>query len=66
MSPDATLSNSKWSRPNVHSFEDVLEHDETFFGDEITRRSPKLAQRAFSPALASRGAKCDLASKTDN
>ena len=26
------------------------------FGDETTRRSAKLAQRAFAPALASRGA----------
>ena len=40
----------------------VPEHDANSFGDGITRRSPKLAQRVFAPALASRGAKCDLAS----
>ena len=40
----------------------VTEHDETSFEDGLTRRSAKLAQRAFAPALASRGAKCDLAS----
>ena len=42
----------------------VTEYDETSFEDGITRRSPKLAQRAFAPALASRGAQCDLASQT--
>ena len=42
----------------------VFEHDETFFEDGITRRSAKLAQRAFAPALASRGAPRDLASQT--
>ena len=36
------------------------------FEDGLTRRSPKLAQRAFAPALASRGALRDLASQTDN
>ena len=40
----------------------VPEHDANSFGDGTTRRSLKLAQRAFAPALASRGAKCDLAS----
>ena len=40
----------------------VLEHDEHSFGDGLTRRSPKLAQRAVAPALASRGAPRDLAS----
>ena len=42
----------------------VTEHDETSFEDGLTRRSPKLAQRAFAPALASRGALRDLASQT--
>ena len=41
---------------NVHPFEDVIEPDENFFEDGITRRSAKLAQRALAPALASRGA----------
>ena len=41
---------------NAHSFGDVFEPDENFFGDGITRRSAKLAQRALAPALASRGA----------
>ena len=41
---------------SVHSFGDVFEPDENFFGDGITRRSAKLAQRALAPALASRGA----------
>ena len=34
----------------------VFEYDVPIFGDGITRRSAKLAQRAFAPALASRGA----------
>ena len=42
----------------------VLEPDANLFEDVITRRSPKLAQRAFAPALASRGALRDLASQT--
>ena len=40
----------------------VPEYDANSFEDGITRRSPKLAQRAFAPALASRGAPRDLAS----
>ena len=34
----------------------MLELHVNLFEDETTRRSPKLAQRAFAPALASRGA----------
>ena len=34
----------------------VFEYGEFSFGDGITRRSAKLAQRAFAPALARRGA----------
>ena len=41
---------------NAHSFEDAIEPDENIFGDGLTRRSAKLAQRALAPALASRGA----------
>ena len=44
----------------------VFEHAEHSFEDGLTRRSPKLAQRAFAAALASRGALRDLASKTDD
>ena len=40
----------------------VPEHDANSFEDGFTRRSPELAQRAFAPALASRGALRDLAS----
>ena len=37
---------------NVHPFEDVIEPDENFFEDGITRRSPKLAPWAsFRPRL---------------
>ena len=41
---------------NAHSFEDAIEPDEFSFGDGLTRRSAKLAQRALALALASRGA----------
>ena len=34
----------------------MLEPDENFFEDGLTRRSAKLAQRALALALASRGA----------
>ena len=45
---------------------DILEYNVRSFEDGFTRRSLKLAQRAFVPALACRGALRDLASQTDN
>ena len=42
--------------PYAHSFGDVFDSHVYLFGDGTTRRSAKLAQRAFAPALASRGA----------
>ena len=42
--------------PYAHSFGDVFDSHVYFFEDGLTRRSAKLAQRAFAPALASRGA----------
>ena len=49
---------------DVRLYGDVPKHDANSCGDGITRRSLKLAQRAFAPALASRGALRDLASQT--
>ena len=43
----------------------VTEYDVTSFEDGFTRRSPKRSQAA-QPPLERRGAKCDLASQTDN